>query len=149
MCILCGTRSFDRITFFRNWKKSFEIRSYEFCSFLSFFRMPFFRKKRHFRKIFEQKKTTYNCTKTVFSKQVSSKKTIYFVRTAFERKKSVVLEEVLIFRLTFFSKVRKKTNSKEKFMSIHKEIFFSNMYDLSKIKWEFLLPSFERTVIEE
>jgi hypothetical protein len=59
--------------------------------------------------------------KTIFSKQVSSKKTIYFVRTAFERKKSVTVEEVLIF----------------------------NMYDLSKIKWEFLLPSFERTVIEE
>ena len=47
---LNGTRSFDRITFFRNWKICFEFRSFEFFLFLAFFRIPFFRNKRHFQK---------------------------------------------------------------------------------------------------
>ena len=47
---LVGTRWFDRITFFWNWKFCVEFRSFKIFLFLMFFWMPFYRNKCHFRK---------------------------------------------------------------------------------------------------
>jgi hypothetical protein len=64
--IRSGTRSFDRITFFRNSKFSFEIHSFEISLFFSFFWIRVLSKKKIILKDNRTKNNLYKWTKIFF-----------------------------------------------------------------------------------